>query len=289
MTSSLKDQTILISGATSGIGRITARELARMGAQVVIIGRNADKAKSVAAEIQSATGNPRVANLVGDLSSLAEVRRLAEEFLQRFDRLNVLINNAGGVFFHRRVSVDGFEMTLALNHLSPFLLTNLLLDRLAASQPARVITVSSAAHWSARIDPDNLDGKRIYRGWRAYSQTKLMNILFTHELARRMGEGITANCLHPGFVATNFGKSNGGIIKWMWSLGTISAISPEKGAETSIYLASSPEAGGITGEYFVDGHIERSSPASNDPETARRLWETSLRLTGLNERLNLSS
>ena len=281
MTAPLQDQTILITGATSGIGRITARELARKGAQVVIVGRNPEKTQSIASEIQRSTGNPRVAMLIGDLSDLSEVRRIATEFRQRFDRLSVLINNAGAVFFAHRTSADGFEMTLALNHLSPFLLTNLLLERLEASAPARIITVSSMAHWSVRINPDNLSGKRFYWGWRAYAQSKLMNVLFTRELARRVGKGVTVNCLHPGFVATNFGKSNGGIFRPLWSLFELAAISPEQGAQTSIYLASSPEVAEVTGEYFVDCHPRPSSPESYNDETARRLWETSLKLTGL--------
>lgn len=281
MTTPLQDQTILITGATSGIGRITARELARKGAQVVIVGRNPEKTQSVASEIQRSTGNPRVAMLVGDLSDLSEVRRIATEFRQRFDRLSVLINNAGAVFFTHRTSTDGFEMTLALNHLSPFLLTNLLLDRLEASAPARIITVSSLAHWSTRINPDNPSGTHFYWGWRAYSQSKLMNILFTRELARRVGKGVTANCLHPGFVATNFGKSNGGIFRPLWSLFELAAISPEQGAQTSIYLASSPEVATVTGQYFAHCLPRQSSPESYDDETARRLWETSLKLTGL--------
>jgi NAD(P)-dependent dehydrogenase (short-subunit alcohol dehydrogenase family) len=281
MTQSLQDQTILITGATSGIGRITARELARKGAQVVIVGRNPDKTQSVASEIQRSTGNPRVAMMVGDLSDLSEVRRIAAEFLQRFDRLNVLINNAGAVFFTHRISTDGFEMTLALNHLSPFLLTNLLLERLNSSTPARVISVSSMAHWGAHVNPDNLNGSRTYWGWRAYSQSKLMNILFTRELARRVGSGVTANCLHPGFVATNFGKSNGGIFRPLWSLVELAAISPEQGAKTSIYLASSPEVAEVTGQYFVDCQPQRSSPESTNDDTARRLWETSFNLTRL--------
>lgn len=281
MTAPLQEQTILITGATSGIGRITARELARKGAQVVIVGRSPEKTQVVASEIQRSTGNPRVAMLIGDLSDLSEVRRIATEFRQRFDRLSVLINNAGAVFFTHRASADGFEMTLALNHLSPFLLTNLLLDRLEANAPARVITVSSLAHWSTRINPDNPSDSHFYWGWRAYSQSKLMNILFTRELARRIGKGVTANCLHPGFVATNFGKSNGGIFRPLWSLFELAAISPEQGAQTSIYLASAPEVTTVTGQYFVNCHPHPSSPESYDDETARRLWETSLKLTDL--------
>ena len=283
MTNDLQGQTILITGATSGIGAITARELARMGAQVVVVGRNAEKTRAVVSEIQQTTGNQRVEMLIGDLSDLSEVRCLADEFKQRFDRLHVLINNAGAVFFSHRTTADGYEMTLALNHLSPFLLTNLLLDRLNASIPARVVTVSSMAHWAAHVNPDQLNGHRFYRGWRAYSQSKLMNILFTRELARRVGSGVTANCVHPGFVASNFGKSNGGIFRPLWKLIEWAAISPEKGAQTSIYLASSPEVASVTGEYFYDCKQQVSSAESYDQDIARRLWDTSLKLTGLAE------
>ena len=283
MTNDLQGQTILITGATSGIGAITARELARMGAQVVVVGRDAKKTRSVVSEIQQTTGNQRVEMLIGDLSDLSEVRCLADEFKQRFDRLHVLINNAGAVFFNHRTTADGYEMTLALNHLSPFLLTNLLLDRLNASTPARVVTVSSMAHWAAHVNPDQLNGHRFYWGWRAYSQSKLMNILFTRELARRVGSGVTANCVHPGFVASNFGKSNGGIYRTLWNVFELAAISPEKGAQTSIYLASSPEVASVSGEYFYDCKQQVSSAESYNQDLASRLWDTSLKLTGLAE------
>ncbi|MRR30317.1 SDR family oxidoreductase [bacterium] len=281
MTNDLQGKTILITGATSGIGAITARELARMGAHVVVVGRNAKKTRSVVSEIQLDTGNQQVEMLIGDLSDLSEVRCLADEFKKRFDRLHVLINNAGAVFFNHRTTADGYEITLALNHLSPFLLTNLLLDRLNASTPARVVTVSSMAHWAAHVNPDRLNGHRFYWGWRAYSQSKLMNILFTRELARRVGSGVTANCVHPGFVASNFGKSNGGIYRTLWNLFELAAISPERGAQTSIFLASSPEVANVTGEYFFDCKQQISSAESYDIDLARRLWDTSLKLTGL--------
>jgi len=283
MTQSLQGQTILITGATDGIGRITATELARMGAQVIVLGRNPAKTQSVVNKIQHNTGNSQVAMLIGDLSDLSEVRCLAEEFRQRFDRLNVLINNAGAVFFKHHTTADGYEMTLALNHLSPFLLTNLLLDRLTASTPARVITVSSGAHWGAHIDPHRLNGHRLYWGWRAYSQSKLMNILFTRELAHRLPPGVTANAVHPGFVASNFGKSNGGIYRTLWRVFELAAISPEKGAKTSVYLASSPKVASVTGEYFVDCKPQRSSLESYNEDIARQLWDVSLKLTGLTD------
>lgn len=281
MQASLKDQTVLISGATSGIGRITAQKLAGMGAQVVIIGRNPARAAETVAEIRRATGNSQVEALVGDLSSLTEVRRLAGEFRQRYNRLNVLINNAGAIFFRYRLTPEGFENTLALNHLSNFLLTNLLLDLIIAGAPARIINVSSVAHYAALLNPDALLEGRYARGFFAYGQTKLMNILFARELARRLPQGVTANSLHPGLVATNFGRSNGGIFRRMWDLLELVAVTPEDGARTSVYLASSPEVAGLTGEYFVRCKPVRASIASCDQDLASRLWEVSEKLTGL--------
>lgn len=281
MQASLKDQTVLITGATSGIGRITAHKLAGMGAQVVVIGRNPARAAETVAEIKRTTGNPQVEALVGDLSLMADVRRMTEEFRRRYDRLNVLINNAGAVFFRYRLTPEGFETTLALNHLSHFLLTNLLLDQIKASAPARIINVSSLAHYGAFLNPDALLEGRYARSWMAYGQTKLMNILFTHELARRLPDGVAVNSLHPGLVATNFGRSNGGIFRRMWDIFELIAVTPEDGAKTSIYLASSPEVAGVTGQYFVRCKPVRSSIASYDEQLARRLWEVSEKLTGL--------
>lgn len=253
-----------------------------MGAQVVIIGRNPARAADTVRSIQETTGNPRVAALVGDLSSQAEVRRLADEFRQRYDRLTVLINNAGAVFFQRHISSDGIEMTLALNHLSYFTLTNLLLDMITDSEPARIINVSSLAHWIGRINLDDMANSYHVGGWQAYSQTKLMNVLFTYELARRLeGKRVAVNCVHPGFVATNFGKSNGGIFRPLWDVFDVAAISPERGARTTIYLASAPEAAAVSGKYFVRCKPQRSSPASYDRDLARRVWDISRGLTGV--------
>lgn len=278
----LKDQTILITGATNGIGLVTARELARMGAQVVIIGRSPERTTATVRSIRQTTGNPRVDGLVGDLTTQAEVRRLAEEYRQRYGRLTVLINNAGAVFFQRQLSADGYEMTLALNHLAYFTLTNLLVDLITVSAPARIINVSSSAHWMGRLDLNDVANSYHVGSWRAYSQTKLMNILFTYELARRLeGKSVAVNCLHPGFVATNFGKSNGGIFRPLWDVFDVAAISAERGAQTSIYLASSPEAANVSGQYFVRCKPQRSSSASYDHDLARRLWDLSRDLTGV--------
>ncbi len=272
----------LITGGTNGIGRVTAQALAQAGAQVVIIGRSPEKTAGVVKEIQSQTGNPKVEYLVGDLSVQSEVRRLASEFRQEHTKLHVLINNAGAFFMRHKMSQDGIEMTFALNHLAYFLLTNLLLNLMIISVPARIINVSSAAHMGSKLKLKKLKDPQPYRGWTAYGQSKLANIYFTYELARRLQvTQITVNALHPGFVATNFGRSNGGIFNPLFRLVQLGAISPEKGAETSIYLATSPEVAGVTGKYFVKCKEAPSSPVSYDAEKARRLWDLSVELTGL--------
>jgi retinol dehydrogenase 12 len=282
---SMKDKVILITGATGGIGQVAAAHLAEAGAMLVITGRNAEKTAQVAEEIGKKAVT-RVEYLVGDLSVQADVRRLAQEFRQLHNRLDVLINNAGAFFFNRKTSQDGIEMTFALNHLGYFLLTNLLLDLLVASAPARVVNVSSAAHMGGRIDLDQVKDPAHYSGWSAYSQSKLANVYFTYELARRMeGKGVTANALHPGFVATNFGRSNGGVLNPLFRLFQIGAISPEDGAKTTLYLATSPEVEGISGKYFDRCKAVSSSPVSYDVQMARKLWELSVTLTGFEERV----
>ena len=284
----LKNRTVLITGATGGIGKITAEELARMGAHVVITGRDPQKTETVTRGLREASGNSQVDFLCADLSSQAEVRRLADEYKSRYDRLDILVNNAGAVYMKRQVSADGLEMTFALNHLGYFLLTLLLLDTIRASQPARIINVASAAHTGARINFEDLQGERSYTGWKAYSQSKLANVLFTYELARRLeGTRVTVNALHPGFVATNFGKSNGGVFGPLFRLAQFAAISPAEGAETSTYLASSPEVDGVTGEYFDRKKAVKSSQASYDANAARRLWDASLQLAQLPEMMRV--
>jgi len=243
----------LITGDTNGIGKSTAHELARMGATVVIVGRNAQKTSQVVEEIRAASGNNTVDSLLADLSSQQEVRRLANEFKSKYSHLHVLLNNAGAVFMQRQLSVDGIEMTFALNHLAYFLLTNLLLDKIQASAPARIINVSPGAHTYGKVEFDNLQDERDYSS-RAYGNSKLATILFTKELARRLeGTGVTVNALHPGFVSTGFGKNNPGfLMKTIRAVVPLIAHSTEKGAEKSIYLASSPEVQSIAGKYFVD-------------------------------------
>lgn len=276
------DQVYLVTGATDGIGLITAQELARTGAQVVVTGRNPEKGAAAVARIRAATGNEAVAYLNADLSSQAEVRRLAADFLGRYDRLDVLINNAGGSFLRRQLTVDGLEMTFALNHLAYFLLTHLLLDRIKASTPARIINVSSGAHRNAEIQFENLMLERGYGVMKAYGQSKLANVLFTYEMARRLaGTGVTINAVHPGLVATNIGRNNGVLVRTVLSLIQRNARTPEEGAETSIYLATAPELTGVTGKYFKDKKDIATSTASYDEAAARRLWEVSEALVGL--------
>ncbi len=273
----------LITGGTNGIGKSTAQALAQMGARVVIVGRNAQKTSQVVDEIRLATGNTDVDALLADLSSLEEVRRLAGEFKRKYPRLDVLLNNAGAMFWTRHVTADGLERTFALNHLAPFLLTNLLLDTLKASAPARIINLSSRAHQGGKIDFEDLQSERHYSGMDAYGNSKLANILFTIELARRLdGAGVTVNAVHPGFVNSGFAKNNDGLaFKLYGAIGPLIARSPEKGAETSVYLASSPEVKDVTGEYFSDCHVTDTAPQAADAAAAKRLWEVSAEMVHL--------
>ena len=280
----MHDKSVLITGATSGIGKVTALELAKKGAHVVVVGRSIEKIQSVLAEIKNLPGSPQADFLLGDLSLLADVRRIAAEYTQRWNRLDVLVNNAGGIFMKRQVTAEGHEMTFALNHLSYFLLTNLLLNTLIASAPARIVNVSSMAHLGSKIDLNDLDNKHLYTGSLAYSRSKLMNVYFTYELARRLeGSGVSANVLHPGYVATNFGINNDGLIKIIFTIGQkIMAVPPEHGARTMVYLASSAQVAGISGKYFDNCKAVRSSAISYNPAIAAALWQASLEICGLN-------
>ena len=286
MKDSMNGKICLVTGGTNGIGKATAQALAAMGATIVIVGRNAQKTSQVVEEIRVASGNKNVGSLQADLSSQTEIRRLADAFKRKYSHLHVLLNNAGGFFMRRQLRGNGIEMTFALNHLASFLLTNLLLDTLKASAPARIINVSSNAHASGKIEFDNLQGERAY-GPRAYDNSKLANILFTMELARRLeGTGVTVNALHPGFVATGFAKNNGKVIAALVSLITpLVARSPAKGAETSIYLASSPRVEGITGKYFYDSRVILTAPQATDMVVARKLWDVSAEMVHLVEKV----
>ena len=274
----------LVTGASSGIGRETALALARMGATVIMHGHDPERSAAAVDAVRRASPQGAVELVIADLSSQAGVRRLAAEVLQRHDSLHVLVNNAGVLRMRRTVTVDGLELTFALNHLAYFLLTRLLLDRLGEGAPARIVNVSSRAHARARLDFDDLQNARRFRGIGVYGQSKLANVLFTYELARRLeGSGVTANCLHPGFVATRFGSGTPGVMgRAVWLGARLMrpfALSPARGARTSIYLATSPEVERVNGRYFVNGRATRSSPASYDEESARRLWEASQQLT----------
>lgn len=273
----------LVTGATAGIGKVTARVLAEQGATVIGVGRNANKCAAVVEEIKGKTHNPAVEYFVADLSSMEAVRNLARQFKSKYNHLHVLVNNVGAYFWSRQETVDGLELTFALNHLGVFLLTNLLLDTLKASVPSRIINVSSGAHMGARLNFDDLQNRKGFGfGWQAYGRSKLANILFTHELARRLeGTGVTVNALHPGFVASDFATNNGWLVKLARPLMDLGAISVEEGAKTTLYLATRPELANVTGKYFVEQKEVRSSQVSYDDEAARRLWTISEELAGL--------
>jgi NAD(P)-dependent dehydrogenase (short-subunit alcohol dehydrogenase family) len=269
----------LITGANAGIGKVTARRLAEMGATVVMVCRNQQKGEAALNEIKTKSGNANVELLVADLSSQAEIRRLADEFKARHDRLDVLVNNAGVYLPNRTLTVDGLETTFAVNHLAYFLLTNLLLELLKRSAPSRITSVSSEAHKYGKIEFDNLQGEREYKGIPAYSHSKLANVLFTRELARRLeGTQVTANALHPGAVATSIFRNTPKPIEWLIKLFT---MNPEKGAETSVYLATAREVEGLSGKYFEKKREKYPSRIAQDDALARRLWEVSERMTGL--------
>jgi retinol dehydrogenase-12 len=279
---SMQGKVCLVTGATAGIGLVTARELAQQGAHVVLVGRNRQKCDAAVLQLQVQTGNQQVEALLADLSSQQQVRELARQLGERHKRLDVLVNNAGGIWMTRQETVDGLEMTFAVNHLAYFHLTLLLLDLLKGSAPARIVNVASRAHTGATLDFDDLLSKKHYRGWQAYARSKLANLLFTYELARRIaGTGVTANALHPGFVATDFGKGTG----WrglLLRLGArLYAISPEQGARTVVYLATAAEVAGVNGKYFFKQKPFPSSPASYDEAAAKRLWQVSLEMVGL--------
>jgi retinol dehydrogenase 12 len=292
----------LVTGATAGIGLVTARELARLGATVVIVGRSQERCQQAVETIRREVGPSTIEFITADLSSQAAIRQLAREFQAKHTRLDVLVNNAGALFAYREETVDGIEKTLALNHLAYFLLTLLLLDTLKASAPARVVNVASHAH--EMVDGFNFDDPQASRGsygqsaWgnalytlfaptrhpalRQYARTKLANLLFTYELARRLaGTGVTVNALHPGFVASNFMAGNGVLGWFMRRWAGFFGISAEEGAKTSIYLATSPEVEGVTGKHFTRCREAPTSPASRDETAAQRLWELSESLTGI--------
>jgi NAD(P)-dependent dehydrogenase (short-subunit alcohol dehydrogenase family) len=274
-------KTVVVTGGTGGIGRATAAGLAALGARVGITGRDRARTQAAAAQIARQAGNPAVDAFAADMSSQAEVRRLAAAVRDAYPRLDVLINNVGGFWASRHVTADGLEHTFAVNHLAAFLLTSLLLDRLEASAPARIVTVSSNAQALGKLDFDDLQGQRGYSGQRAYSQSKLANVMFTYELARRIaGTGVTATVLHPGLVRTAFSAEDPSLLsKIMIPLLRSFMKTPAHGAATSIYLASAPEAAGFTSQYFANRRPKTSAKASYDTAAMARLWQVST-LTG---------
>ena len=272
----MQGKVCLVTGATSGIGQEAAKELAQRGATVIVVGRNADKCAKTATQIRQQTGNAQVESMVADLSSLKDVRALAQQFKSKYSRLDVLMNNAGAIYLSRQASVDGFELTFALNHLTYFLLTNLLLDTLIASAPSRIINISSAMHYNAQLDFDDLQNARKYDGMKVYGQSKLANVLFTYELARRLeGKRVTANAVHPGMVATNFAANNGALGKIVRPLMNLGSISIARGAATMVYLAVSSDVDGMTGKYWVEKKERHSSLGSYDEAVQKKLWQVS--------------
>ena len=266
----------LVTGATDGIGKVSARVLAELGAKVIIVGRNPEKSAIVLAELRSISGNENIDLLMADLAVMQEVRDLAEQVISRYDRIDVLLNNAGGYFTKHEITSDGLEMTFALNHMSYFLLTNKLMELLKYSAPARIVNVSSDAHYGVDMEFENLNGEQEYKAWKAYQKSKLANVLFTYELLKKVPGNITVNCLHPGFVATNFGHNNGGFFGPVLKIAQrISAIDPEEGAKTSIFLCSAPEVKGVSGKYFYKCKPKTSSRESRNMDTAKRLWQIS--------------
>lgn len=276
----------LVTGGTGGIGLVTARELARLGADVVIVGRNRKRGEAAAADVIDATGggSGTVTFLPADLSKQREIRSLAKAVGDRYGRLDVLLNNAGAMFGKRTLSEDGIEMTFALNHLGYVLMTETMMPWLRAAGRARIVNVASEAHRGVSLPFDNLQGERGYGGWRAYKRSKLANLLFTYELARRLdGGAITVNALHPGFVRTGIGVSNGLLPNLLWRLVSLAAIRPDEGARTSIHLASSAEVAGAHGQYFIKCAPAESSAQSHDRAAAQRLWAVSETLCGLGD------
>ncbi len=282
----MQGKTVVATGATSGIGEVAALALARMGARIVVVARDEKRAEALLNRLE--TQAPRLGHSahLADLSSVADTRRVGQAIAKSEPRVDVLINNAGAVFSQRRVTPEDLELTFALNHMAYFVLTAELRDRLATSAPARIVSTSSMAHQGV-LDFSDLQSARGYNGWKAYGRSKLANILFTRELARRLaGTGVTANCLHPGVVATRFGDASGGWTSRFLPLVRMFAISPEQGADTIIHLASSPEVQGVTGQYFVKRKIAQPSAAARDDAAAKQLWEASEALSRANGAAN---
>jgi len=274
----MQGKTVVITGATSGIGEVAALRLAEQGARIVFTARDKSRAEHTLAKLRKARAADHAFHLA-DLSTLAEMKRVGA-ILATEPQIDVLVNNAGALFNHRTETVDGLEMTFALNHMAYFVITNLLLPRLASG--ARIVTVASGAHRGAKLDFDDLQSRRGYTGFPVYSKSKLCNILFNRELARRVPPGVTANCLHPGFVATRFGDNSGGLMRTLLKVAKpIGAISPEEGAKTIIDLASSPQVAGVTGKYFYKCRPQAPAKEAQNDADAAKLWQISEGIAGL--------
>ena len=279
---SMRDKVVVITGATSGIGEVAADRLAQKGARIVFVARDRARGEEMRKHLRAIAGHADHTVHYADLSRLSEMKRVAEDIAVAEPQIDVLINNAGALFTHRQVTEDGLEHTFALNHMSYFVMTNLLLDRLRAMPGARIVSTASDAHKNARLKFDDLQSGHGYSGFAVYGRTKLMNILFTRELARRLaGSGVTANCLHPGFVATRFGDRSGGFMSLAVRIAKNFAITPEQGAETIIYLASSPAVEGKSGGYYHKCKLDTPSRAGQNDADAARLWEVSAKISGL--------
>jgi NAD(P)-dependent dehydrogenase (short-subunit alcohol dehydrogenase family) len=278
----MEGKVCVITGATSGLGLEAAQRLAKMGARLVLVGRDPARGDAALARLRAAAPGASPGIYYGDLSRLSEMKRIAAAIGSAEPRIDVLINNAGSMFASRHETVDGLEMTFALNHMAYFVITNLLLDRLHAPEPPRIVSTASAAHFGQKLDFDDLHFKKGYSARQAYGRSKLANVLFTRELARRLdGTGVTANCLHPGFVATRFGADNGLVARLAIRIAMLGAIGVEEGADTIVYLASSPEVSGLSGGYYQRRRLAQASVESEDLEAARRLWTESARISGL--------
>ena len=272
----------LITGATNGIGLITAIEIAKAGYKTVITGRDIAKTKQVVELIKKNSGNDDIHYIIADLSIISNCKKVAEDYQSRFTRLDLLVNNAGAIFPELKLTEDGLENTFALNHFSYFIITGLLLDLLKKSEKSRIVNVSSGAHKASDILFENIRGEIDYKSFSVYGQSKLANILFTYELARKLeGTNVTVNCLHPGVVRTGFGANYKGIIKAFMKLFSQFLISPENGAKTTIFLALDKTLDGVSGKYFVKKKAEKSSPASYNETTAKKLWDISQEITGI--------
>lgn len=278
----MRGKTVVITGATSGIGKVAAEKLAGMGARLVLVARDQTRGEAELARLREIAPGVNHAIHYADLSRLAEMKRVAAEIAAAEPRIDVLINNAGALFGSRQLTEDGLELTFATNHMAYFVMTRGLRDRLRASAPSRVVNVASDAHKGEQLNFNDLQSARSYRGLHVYGRSKLCNILFTRELARRWnGTGVNANSLHPGFVATRFGDQSGGMLSFVVRAAKMVAISPEKGAETIVYLASSADAGSSTGLYFFKCKPATPTKEAQDDESARRLWQESERLAGI--------